>query len=265
MKLLILACGAGSGQAAAAKALKDEAERQGHTAAVVDPFSRLGRKKPDGDAPAPERKKRRSALSRKVERMTDATPLTAPFLFSGAKFAESFGEEIRSGGYGAILAIHPYAMEAVSALIRHGEKLPPARGVFTDYALPPIFRGTELREYFLPHWVLTEDLAEKGIRRERLNPCGVPAPARLASPMGKDEARNYLVLPREEKILLLFAEGLSEGNAARILDELLPPQGTGPFVTVMTGRESGDRDDLARRYAGDGRIQINLFTERFDV
>ncbi|MBR0143535.1 MAG: hypothetical protein IJM21_05105 [Clostridia bacterium] len=260
MKLLILACASEAGQTDAAKALREEAARQGHEALIRDPFAWL-EKRGDGE----EKKRRKSAFSRRVERMADATPLTAPFLFSNAKYAESFLREVREEGYGAILAIHPYAMEAVSATVRRGETLPPAYGVFTDYALPAIFRAAELTGYFLPHWTMTEDLAAKGILREKLIPVGVPASRRLSEPMEKEAARNFLVLPRDLGFYLIFAEGMSAGNVSRILDEILARAPEKTLVTVMAGRQSEERDELAARYAGESRVQVSATPERIDV
>ena len=260
MKLLILAYTAEAGQTAAAKALKEEAEGSGREALIRDPFAWLDRRNDAG-----EKKRRRSAFSRRMERITDATPLTAPFLFSGARFAETFLREVRETAADAILAIHPYAMEAVSSVLRRGETIPPAYGVFTDYALPAIFRAVELTGYFLPHWSLTEDLAAKGILREKLIPCGVPAARRLASPMGKDTARNYLVLPKDLGFYLIFTEGMSTGNVSRILDEILVRTAGKTLIAVMAGRQSEERDELSARYGGESRVQVIATPERMDV
>lgn len=260
MKLLILACESEAGQAAAARVLKEEAAKAGHEVRIRDPFAWLDKKNDDG-----EKKRKKSAFARRVERMTDATPLTAPFLFTGAKYADAFLEEVRKEGFGAVLAIHPYAMEAVSAVIRRGETLPPAYGVFTDYALPAIFRAVELSGYFLPHWSMTEDLAARGILREKLIPCGVPASEAFLRPLERDEARNYLVLPRDIGLYLVFAGGMSTGNVTRILEELLARTPEKTLITVMAGRQSEERDELSARFSGEERVQVITTPEKIGI
>ncbi len=254
MKLLILGYESGTGQTIAARALREEAEKAGHEVFTADLSSFQG-----------ETGKKKNALSRRVEKMTESSSLALPFLFSGSRYAGAFGRAIGDGGYDAILAIHPHAMEALSALLRRGETLPACFGVFCDYALPPLFRASELGGYFLPHWSMTEDLAEKGILREKLVPCGAPLPERLSAVPGKDEARNFLWLPRDETVFLLFADGMNTGNAVRILDELLERFPEKARITVMAGRESEERDELSTRYQGESRVMINAVPERFEL
>jgi hypothetical protein len=95
---------------------------------------------------------------------------------------------------------------------------------------------------------MTEDLAAKGVLREKLIPCGVPSPRWLIKPMGKEEARNYLVLPRDLRLYLVFTDGMSSGNVSRILDELLARVPDKALVMVMAGRQSEEKEELSGRY-----------------
>ena len=250
---------------ASAQALRAEAEKRGHGCSVADPFSFLEKKERSAAAAYYDALKKKVPLMSRVEKITDMTPWTAPFHFSGAKYVERLGKELCEGGYDGVLCFHYYAMEAVFALKKKEVKLPPCYGVITEYTCPPFFRETGMEGYFLPHPALVGEFVERGVGRERLFPCGLPAPQSLPAGAGRDEARNFLVLPRRQKICLLLSGGMSGGNAARICDELLRHGPRDFSAIVMADRGSEEKELLAERYASESRVQINAYNERMDV
>ena len=126
--------------------------------------------------------------------------------------------------------------------------------------------------YFIPHEDLREEMRRHGIPDERILGTGIPVKRKFTQPIGKEQARNRLVLPREGRIYLLMTGGMGSGNAGALCRELLREE-TQPFTAiVLAGRNSALREEMEKAFAGEQRIrcvcftdEVNLYMEAADV
>ncbi len=277
MRVLLLSCGTGEYGDEGALALAESAGERGIDLLRVDPvafgddsaFITL-------DASYYDKKVKRKGtvggLAYGAGLLYDKTPLLSPVYFSSARYADRIERFLEDNPFDLILATHLYGMEAVTALRRRKKIRIPSYGVLTDYAYIPFLKETLLDGYFLPHRDLIPVLEAKGMKKEKLVATGLPLRKRFSRGMGREAARNFLVIPKEKTVYLLFAEGLGSAKVAKFLASLYRLDPDGNVVYVITGRSAALDDGIreavrtspnARRTAYNDRI--NVYMEAADV
>lgn len=276
MRLLILTCNTGEGHNSAAGALQEEAQRRGHEAEIVDPLS-LGTEHVGELAGAIYNRmiQKVPELFGLIYRAGDvysSTGMRSPVYLANARHAGRLSEYAEERKIDAVISTHLYGMEVVTAARRQGLLSIPTSGVLTDYTCIPFLGETGMDRYFIPHEDLREEMRRHGIPDERILGCGIPVKRKFTQPIGKEQARNRLVLPREGRIYLLMTGGMGSGNAGTLCRELLREE-TQPFTAiVLAGRNSALREEMEKAFAGEQRIrcvcftdEVNLYMEAADV
>ena len=230
MKVLILSCNTGGGHNSAALAARDAFIQAGHEAEFVDLFSIASKK-----------------LSGRVSRAyLFSTRL--PFLFHLAYWA---GKKVSRPGrqspvYAAntlhaghlyrylqehpcdiIVTTHLFAAEQLTCLKKRGQLTVPTVGVATDYTCIPFWEETDLDFYVIPQEDLVEEFTSHGMKKEKLQPFGIPVSPDVRQQETKQQARARLreeLLPGfdcQKPFLLIMSGSMGFGNSGLLVEKLL--------------------------------------------
>lgn len=194
-KILILSCNTGEGHNSAAKALKQEAEKEGLQCDIYDALGLAG-----------------NWLSRRVSRIylksvqvslfstgyaigewysSLASKPKSPIYRFNKIYAKNLYKLIRDNGYNAVVCTHPFPTEALTYLKESYGLTIPTFFVSTDYTCYPFLNETDIDGYMIAHPDLVDEFVSKGIPAERIHPTGIPCSVN-ACRTAKDEARKEL-------------------------------------------------------------------------
>lgn len=208
MKLLMLGCNTGEGHNSAAHALAEAAQTKGHETQIVDPLS-LGTDRV-GEVAS-------SIYNRMIQKVPElfgliyragdlysSTGIPSPVYRVTSRYAARLREYIAQQRIDAVISTHLYGMEVATAAKRQGGLPVPCFSVLTDYTCIPFLAETRQDLYFIPHADLKEEFIRRGIPEEKICCDGIPVRAKFSHPIGKEAARNRLILPRQAIVYLLM-------------------------------------------------------------
>lgn len=120
-----------------------------------------------------------------------------------------------------ILYTHVFAGEILEALRKKGQLQVPCVGICTDFTLHPHWeRIGKLGHLVLPH----EDMAAVAVKRsfvkEKIHPFGIPILPSFAETTAKEEARAALGIPCDKKCVLVMCGSMGYGNPAKLVKRL---------------------------------------------
>ena len=104
----------------------------------------------------------------------------------------------------------------------------------TDYTCIPFTRETDLDYYIVPHEHLVEECVQKGLRRERLFPFGIPVRRAFRERIAKREARVACAAAfgsgadMTAKWFLVASGSMGFGSSADLIREILSRCGKVP-------------------------------------
>lgn len=269
MKVLLLSCSTGEGHNSAAYALQEELESRGVDCVLADPVAFGSEKARKAVASAYNNiiKKVPAAFGMiyKVGDWYSAHELPSPIYYANSLYADNLCAFIEDQGFDLVVCTHLYAMEAMTYIHKKGMLSVPCYGVLTDYTCIPFFSDTQLTGYFIPHEELKPEVAAQGIPAERIFCTGIPVSPRFNRPMTKQEARNYLVLEQDRKLILVMTGGVGCGNVSELCEKLLAHADERSCIQVLCGRNSEMKEKIDSAFARDPRVQTVTFTRKVDV
>ncbi len=178
MKILILSCNTGEGHNSSARALKKAMDSQGIECEVQDTLALISTdvSKNVSDVYVYSTK---SSLFEKAYRIGETVSswensVKSPVYMANKLYAKKLYDKLTEGGYDAVICVHLFPAEALTALRRKARLDIPSVFVMTDYTCIPFLPETELDRYVIAHEDLVEEFVEKGIPREKIVPLGIP-------------------------------------------------------------------------------------------
>lgn len=269
MKLLMLSCNTGEGHNSAAHALAEAAQTKGHETQIVDPLS-LGTDRV-GEVAS-------SIYNRMIQKVPElfgliyragdlysSTGIPSPVYRVTSRYAARLREYIAQQRIDAVISTHLYGMEVATAAKRQGGLPVPCFSVLTDYTCIPFLAETRQDLYFIPHADLKEEFIRRGIPEEKICCDGIPVRAKFSHPIGKEAARNRLILPRQAIVYLLMTGGEGSGDALALCRELLRQEKEAFLAIVLAGRNSQLKEAVEREFSGQSAIQSVCFTEDLNL
>ena len=264
--ILILSCTAGEGHNAAAKALLERIEKEGHRGRIVDFFGLASKKVSD-------------QLNTSYVRMAKHTPHLFGFVYNFgiwiskhlhgghspvywvcSKVAPQLLELLQAEHFDAILSTHVFPVLAVAYLERQGHPMPPSIAVATDYTCYPFWEETTCKYFILAHDEMEEQYLKRGLPKEKLRPCGIPVSLRFLDLPSKEEARAALQLHPAHKIHLIMGGSMGAGHMQSFTKELEKAMGDDAELIVICGKNDFLRHALEKHFAGSPRAHILGFT-----
>lgn len=279
MKILILSCNTGEGHNSSAKALKAAMDAKGIECEVQDTIALVSaaasRKVSDiyvysTKSSIFERAYKIGALVSDLD-----MGLKSPVYLTNRFYAKKLWDLIVNGGYDAVICVHLFPAEAVTALKRQALMLKklefpniPTIFVMTDYTCIPFLPETELDKYVIAHEDLVEEFVEKGIPREKVVPLGIPVGISTER-MPKDEARRTADKlfgwdngADNGKWFLLMGGSMGFGNMDELLVQLLDKIGRDDRIVCICGRNEELLDELNMDFGEDGRFKAIGYTDK---
>ncbi len=224
MKVLLLSVKAGYGHHSTAKAIIEYFEKNGHECYMLDIFDyinhRLGNSVQDGylitTKYLPKAYGKAYGKMSKKDTPYDRHSLMSMLskFVSGrlSKFIEEYKPDLMIG-------THSYAGVCMSILEDKGVTDCPTIGIVTDYTVHPFWESSFLDYYIIPDLLLADEMAHKGISKEKLLPFGIPVREQFSKKTDKKEARDILGI-QDIPTALVMMGSMGFGNIKQMLSEM---------------------------------------------
>lgn len=255
MKVLILSCNTGEGHNSAARAIRNHLIEQNIECTVADTLALVG----ELFSKAISRLyiystqnnlfkyvyKIGAGVSAFLEKMK------SPVYHWNRSYSDKLSDLINEQGYDAVICVHLFPAEAITALRNRGKSRIPAVFIMTDYTCIPFLDETELDSYVIPHEHLIEEFAENGIPRSKLHPFGIPVDKHFHSACRKEEARQEVAelfgwdIRQDSNWFLIMTGSMGFGKAQDIIDETIRQSLDGTEVIAVCGRNEELYEDIA--------------------
>lgn len=260
MKVLILSCSTGGGHNAAAYALLEQLEKEGHSAVVMDHLNLVGEK-----------------VSKEVGALYVNTVKTAPLVFGGAYqlgmmvsrhakrspvyyanglVASHLERYLKEHSFDAILMPHLFPAETITYLKRKGVELPLTIYVATDYTCIPFSEETDCDYYILPHYGLVGEYVQRGVSREKLIPLGIPVSGKFHRKISQEQARLRLRLQDIDRLYLVAGGSMGAGAMAKLTATLHKQCKKRDGMVLICGNNQSLYHKLKKRYGNNPRIRV---------
>lgn len=278
MKVLILSCNTGEGHNSSAKALKKRMDAMGIRCDIEDTLGLVSDvvSKSVSDIYVYSTK---SSLFERAYKMgalfSDLNPssIKSPVYVSNRLYAKKLYDFIVEGGYDAVVCVHLYPAEALTALKRRAKLDVPVIFVMTDYTCIPFLPETELDKYVIAHEDLIEEYVEKGIPREKIVSVGIPVDEdRFTDRKDKAVARKMACdsfgweeTPAESNWYLIMSGSMGFGNLGGLIDELLSKVGPQDRIMCVCGRNEQLREKLSEGFADAPQFKAIGYTSEVPV
>lgn len=271
MNVLILSCNTGEGHNSAAHALKRHLDATGIGCTVTDTLSLVGRSfsKTISDMYLYST---RTGLFKYLYRIggavSEGIKSKSVIYLWNRMYSRRLLEYIEDGGFDAVICVHLFPAEAITALRRDGRTDIPAIFVMTDYTCIPFLKETDLDGYIIPHEHLTEEFVRMGIPREKLFPFGIPVDDRFFSSVPKDKARSSIAehfgwdITGQGNWFLVMTGSMGFGNTQDIIDETIRQSFDDTELIVICGRNTEMQEELQEENRYIPNIHIVGYTDR---
>jgi len=278
MKILILSCNTGEGHNSSAKALKKHMEARGIQCDIEDTIGLVSEVVSRGVSDAYVFSTKSSLIEHIYKLggiVSDMNPpsMKSPVYLTNKLYAKKLYDFIVSGGYDAVICVHLYPAEAITALKRRAKLDIPAVFIMTDYTCIPFLPETELDRYVIPHEDLIEEYLEKGMPFKKLVPIGIPVDEdKFSARVGKAEARRavseafgWADTPAGADWFLIMSGSMGFGNLGELIEELIIKTGDGSRIMCVCGRNEELRRRLADRFGSDSNFEAIGYTEKVSL
>ena len=147
MKILILSCSTGGGHNAAGKAVKEQLEKKGHEAVMLDPFSLKSDKTAStvgnayllaaGKAPG------FFGFIYKIGSSISSSRHKSPVYYANTLMVKRLKAYLDENHFDAVVMPHLFPAEMMTCMKRRHMDIPPTVVISTDYTCIPFFEETE--------------------------------------------------------------------------------------------------------------------------
>ncbi len=274
MKILILSCNTGEGHNSSARALSKAMEARGIVCDIQDTLALVSSEISKNVSEAYVYSTGNS-LFEKAYRIGEAVSnwdisAKSPIYMANKLYAKQLYDKLTDGGYDAVICVHLFPAEALTALKRKAKLDIPSVFVMTDYTCIPFLPETELDRYVIAHEDLEEEFVEKGVPREKVFPLGIPVDEeRYGVRMDKEKARSLVCsefgwarTPENAGWFLIMGGSMGFGNMGGLISSLLQRCGEDDRVICICGRNEEQRTKLSAEFGNDGRFLATGFTDK---
>lgn len=265
MKILILSCSTGGGHNAAAKAVKERLEWEGHEAVMMDPFCLSGQKTADrvGNTyiQVASRTPRLFGFVYRIGTRLSSSKHKSPVYYANIKTAKKLKNFLNENDFDGIVMPHLFPAEMVTYLKRKGYPLPPTVAVATDYTCIPFWEETECDYYVLPHEQLISENTDRGLPPEKLYPYGIPVGMNFCTSADQVRARSRLHLPLDKPVFLVMSGSMGFGKMHLFVFELTRKLTNGEQLIIICGNNRKMQRILKTTYRRNKDVHITGYTE----
>lgn len=277
MKVLILSCNTGEGHNSSANALKHAMDIRGIECVVQDTLALISEtlSRSVSDVYVFSTKRPAFEVAYKIGAFVSDTfdHHKSPIYRTNKLYAKPLYDYIVNNKFDAVVCVHLFPAEAVTALSRKAKLRVPTFFVMTDYTCIPFLTETELNHYIIPHEHLIEEFVEKGLPREKIHPIGIPVDeAKFTSRTEKQEARRLIGKKMHWKIqqatghwYLIMSGSMGFGNLGELVSELLAKIEANDRVFCVCGRNDHILNSLKKEFADEPQLWLTGFTDKVSL
>lgn len=280
MKILILSCNTGEGHNSSANSLKKHFESIGAECEVADTLALVSEtvSKRVSDIYVFSTK---SSLFENAYRLGGYVSdfgedlvggmIKSPVYLTNKIYANKLYNHIKEGGFDAVVCVHLFPAEAISALKRGAKLDVPSIFVMTDYTCIPFLPETCLDKYVIAHEDLVEEYVEKGIPREKIVPIGIPVDEqKFTARVEKSEARRRAceiagIENSDGRWFLVMSGSMGFGNLGGLIAELLDRCDDNDRIICVCGRNEKLQARLETEFEGQKSFKAIGFTKEVSL
>lgn len=269
MKVLILSCGTGEGHNSAAKAIEASLSEKKIWSETKDVLTFKDETTSRNVAAL------YNTVIKKIPyffgfvytlgKIYDNTRLPSPIYKANASYADKLHTYIEEQGYSCIICTHLFAMQAMTAVRKKFYLSARCYGVMTDYTIHPFIKDSDLDGYFLPCEQVAAQFMEKGFPKEKLFITGIPVHPKFIRHISKAEAREYLNLPGDKKIIAVMTGGAGCGKVFKLCKRLNRVLNDDHLIVVCSGRNKPLKAKLDKAFAFNSKFRILAFISDIDI
>lgn len=221
MDALILSCSTGGGHNAAGYAVKEELERRGHRAVMLDPYSLAGGHWDDRVAQGYIRMAQKTpSLFGQVYRLGDLyrqLPIHSPVYEVNQTMCRTMQRYLEEHHFDVVFMPHVYPAEILTCMKDRGMEVPKTIFIATDYVCIPFTEEVKCDYYITPTRELNDDFIRRGIPAEKLVPAGIPVRREFYEEISRQEAVRTLGLDESKRYLLLTGGSIGAGDLEKTM------------------------------------------------
>lgn len=273
MKTLILSCNTGEGHNSSAKAIKTYMDKLGLESEIKDTLAIAS-----------------PAVSKRVSKAYDysikgslfcnlynlgdfisrhVTQIKSPIYYANRLCADKLYQYIDLHNFDAIIAVHLFAAEALTAVKRVHGLTAPTLFVMTDYTCIPFISETELDMYAIPHEGLTDEFESRGIPREKITATGIPVNTGNLS-LSKERARNianrtFGWTKNKNNWFMIMGGSMGFGNMAQLIAELCKKTMHSDRIICICGRNKEQQVSISEQFTDVPQVKIVGYTDKISL
>ena len=278
MKILILSCNTGEGHNSCAKALKIAMDRRGIACDIQDTLALVSDELSLRVANAYVSSTQGSLFETAYKIggfVSDKIDFHQSIIYGVNRlYANTLYEYIRDNAYDAVVCVHLFPAEAMTALRRNEMLRIPTYFVMTDYTCIPFLPETDLDYYIIPHEHLIEEFVEKGVPREKIVPIGIPVDEqKFTTRVPQRQARQQLTENMGIKNwntnrghwYLIMSGSMGYGNVDALVHQLLARIREDDKVVCVCGRNQQMYDNIATTFSNEERLCLLGYTDQVSL
>lgn len=180
---------------------------------------------------------------------------------------------LEQGGYDAVVSVHLFAAESLTAVKREGKLRIPTFFVMTDYTLHAFLNDTDLDYYIIPHEDLIPVYTRQGFKFDHIFPIGIPVDVdKFTTRQPKSEARKqvaeqlcFKLKANEGNWYLVMSGSMGFGNMSQLMREFISRIGKNDRVICVCGRNERNLHTVQRDFAKEGRVVPVGYTDKVSL
>ena len=180
---------------------------------------------------------------------------------------------LEQGGYDAVVSVHLFAAESLTAVKREGKLRIPTFFVMTDYTLHAFLNDTDLDYYIIPHEDLIHVYTRQGFKFDHIFPIGIPVDVdKFTTRQPKPEARKqvaeqlgFKLKANEGNWYLVMSGSMGFGNMSQLMREFISRIGKNDRVICVCGRNERNLHTVQRDFAKEGRVVPVGYTDKVSL
>lgn len=269
MKVLILSTGTGEGHNSAARAMKEQFDKNQIPCVMEDALNfasdraaRYGRKVYIWST---VKAKRVFAGAYRAGRVISSSRHKSPVYYANALYAEKLFHYIEENGFDTFLMPHLFPAEAVTYMMKKYPLKASSYFIATDYTCIPFTEETEMDRFFIPHKDLIPEFVKRGIPKEKLVPLGIPVSDRFRELPAREQCRKRLGIEQDKKCILVMTGSMGYGHVESMADKLVQQTGEGTDLYIMGGTNEKLKRNLREKYGAVDRVKVLDFTNEAHI
>lgn len=270
MKILILSCNTGEGHNSCAKAVKAYMDSRSIDCEIRDTLRFAGTNISNNISKA-YNYSIRGKLFYHLYNISDfvsnhLTRVKSPVYYANRLYADKLYQYICRYNYDAIVTVHLFAAEALTAIKRNYKLSVPTLFIMTDYTCIPFIGETELDMYAIPHKDLISKFESGGIPKEKLIATGIPVNGADVS-LPKSEARNlanstFDWADSHGYWFMIMGGSMGFGDMERLIVELSKSITESDRIICICGQNKERKATLSKQFADVQQVKILGYTDQ---